>query len=46
MGDYYTLDDMFESSSASKTSRAEKDERAKKRAIAGILLKFAVDFFS
>ncbi len=37
MGDYYTLDDMFETSSANKESRGLKDEKAKKRAIAGFL---------
>ena len=36
MGDYYTLDDMFETSSATKQSRGEKDEIAKKRAVAGM----------
>ena len=35
MGDYYTLDDMFETSSATKESQGDKDERSKKRAIAG-----------
>ncbi|XP_065059112.1 CWF19-like protein 2 [Rhopilema esculentum] len=34
MGDYYTLDDMFETSSATKESQGDKDERSKKRAIA------------
>ena len=36
MSEHYTLDDMFETSSAMKESRSRKDEKAKKRAIAGM----------
>ena len=36
MGDYYTLDDMFETSSASKESQAVKDEKLKRRAMTGM----------
>jgi len=34
VSEHYTLDDMFETSSATKESRSRKDEKAKKRAIA------------
>ena len=38
MGDYYTLDDMFETSSASKESQAVKDEKLKRRAMIGMYI--------
>lgn len=42
MGDYYTLDDMFETSSANKESHGVKDEKAKKKAIAGLIVKYMI----
>ena len=37
MSDHFTLDDMFETSSATSQSQGKKDEKAKKRAISGLM---------